>query len=124
MLTGCGIAGAIEPRQVLITGSTSVYAQIDGLWVDETSETKPDRETGRILLEAEGIALDAGGLVARLSGLYGPGRSVIMRKFLSGGRLSKEMVCAGSIKSTATMLPERVVHLVQARDTGNLQCLR
>jgi nucleoside-diphosphate-sugar epimerase len=74
----------IEPQQVLITGSTSVYAQVDGTWVDETSETKPDRETGQILLEAEGIALDSGGFVARLSGLYGPGRSVIMRKFLSG----------------------------------------
>jgi nucleoside-diphosphate-sugar epimerase len=75
---------AIEPRRVLITGSTSVYAQVDGTWVKETSETDPDRETGRILLEAEGIALASGGLVARLSGLYGPGRSVIMRKFLSG----------------------------------------
>jgi nucleoside-diphosphate-sugar epimerase len=74
----------IEPQRVLITGSTSVYAQTDGTWVDETSETIPDRETGRILLEAERIALASGGLVARLSGLYGPGRSVIMRKFLSG----------------------------------------
>lgn len=74
----------IKPRQLLITGSTSVYAQIDGSWVDETSEARPDRETGRILLEAEAIALRSGGFVARLSGLYGPGRSVLMRKFLSG----------------------------------------
>jgi nucleoside-diphosphate-sugar epimerase len=75
---------AFAPRQVLLTGSTSVYAQIDGSWVDETSETRPHRETGRILLEAEAIALKAGGLVTRLSGLYGPGRSVLMRKFLAG----------------------------------------
>ena len=75
---------AIEPREVLITGSTSVYAQVDGTWVDETSETKPDRETGQILLEAERIALASGGSVARLAGLYGPGRSVIMQKFLLG----------------------------------------
>jgi nucleoside-diphosphate-sugar epimerase len=75
---------AFAPRQVLFTGSTSVYAQIDGSWVDETSETRPNRETGRILLEAEAIALKAGGLVTRLSGLYGPGRSVLMRKFLAG----------------------------------------
>ena len=74
----------IKPRQMLITGSTSVYAQTDGSWVDETSEARPDRETGRILLEAEAIALRSGGFVARLSGLYGPGRSVLMRKFLSG----------------------------------------
>ena len=48
------------------------------------SETQPDRETSRILLEAEAIALKSGGFVARLSGLYGPGRSVLMRKFLAG----------------------------------------
>jgi nucleoside-diphosphate-sugar epimerase len=76
--------GAFAPRQVLFTGSTSVYAQVDGSWVDEESETRPDRETGRILLEAEAIALRAGGLVTRLSGLYGPSRSVLMRKFLAG----------------------------------------
>jgi nucleoside-diphosphate-sugar epimerase len=75
---------AVEPRRLLFVGSTSVYAQVDGRWVDETSETKPERETGRILLQAESIALTYGGFVARLSGLYGPGRSVIMRKFLSG----------------------------------------
>ena len=75
---------AFAPRQVLFTGSTSVYAQIDGSWVDETSETRPNRETGRILLEAEAIALNAGGLVTRLSGLYGPGRSVLIRKFIAG----------------------------------------
>jgi nucleoside-diphosphate-sugar epimerase len=75
---------SIEPRQVLITASTSVYAQTDGSWVNEASETSPSRETGRILLEAEAIALASGGIVARLSGLYGPGRSVLMRKFLSG----------------------------------------
>jgi nucleoside-diphosphate-sugar epimerase len=75
------------PRQFVITASTSVYAQTDGLWVDETSETKPNRETGRILLEAEAAALSSGGFVARLSGLYGPGRSVLLRKFLSGEAL-------------------------------------
>jgi nucleoside-diphosphate-sugar epimerase len=75
---------AIEPNNLLMVGSTSVYAQIDGEWVDETSATTPTRETGQILLEAERIALEYGGFVARLSGLYGPGRSVIMRRFLSG----------------------------------------
>ncbi|HRJ71995.1 MAG TPA: NAD-dependent epimerase/dehydratase family protein [Terrimicrobiaceae bacterium] len=75
---------AIQPRRTLFTGSTSVYAQADGSVVDESSETKPDRETGRILLDAEGVALASGGYVARLSGLYGPGRSVLLRKFLAG----------------------------------------
>jgi nucleoside-diphosphate-sugar epimerase len=75
---------AYEPRRVLFAGSTSVYAQADAGWVDETSPAEPDRETGRILREAEGVALAAGGYVVRLSGLYGPGRSVLLRKYQVG----------------------------------------
>ncbi len=72
------------PARVIFTGSTSVYAQSDGSLVTEESPAEPGRETGRILLEAEAIALRAGGTVARLSGIYGPGRSVLLRKFLDG----------------------------------------
>lgn len=73
---------AFPAPRVIFTGSTSVYGQTDGGWVTEESETSPPRETGAILLEAERLALDAGGSVARLSGIYGPGRSVLLRKFL------------------------------------------
>ena len=82
-----GLANLLEffaPRRVIFTGSTSVYAQEDGEWVDENSPAEPPRETGRILLEAEALALAAGGVVARLAGIYGPGRSVYLRKFLEG----------------------------------------
>jgi nucleoside-diphosphate-sugar epimerase len=70
--------------QMLFTGSTSVYAQCDGSWVTEESETKPAREEGRILLETEELVLGDGGIVARLGGIYGPGRSALLTKFLSG----------------------------------------
>ena len=70
--------------QMLFTGSTSVYAQSDGSWVTEESETKPAREEGRILLETEDLVLGEGGIVARLGGIYGPGRSALLTKFLSG----------------------------------------
>lgn len=79
-----------NPGRVIFVGSTSVYGQTDGSWVTEKSPALPDRETGRILLEAEQIALDSGGSVARLSGIYGPGRSVLLRKFLSGEALLEE----------------------------------
>ena len=78
---------AFSPRRLIFTGSTSVYSQVDGGWVTEDSPAEPDRETGRILLEAEKIALDAGGVVARLAGIYGPGRSVLLKKFLDGSAL-------------------------------------
>ncbi len=82
-----GLARLLErlrPGRMIFTGSSSVYAQTDGAWVDEESPATPDRETGQVLLEAERLALDAGGVVARLSGIYGPGRSVLLRKFLDG----------------------------------------
>jgi nucleoside-diphosphate-sugar epimerase len=70
--------------KVLFTSSTSVYAQRDGSWVTEESETRPSRETGRVLLETEKMVLDYGGTVARLAGIYGPGRSALLSRFLAG----------------------------------------
>src|SRR5437016_4195448 len=70
--------------KLLFTSSTSVYAQRDGSWVTEESETKPMRETSRILLEAERAVLTRGGIVARLAGIYGPGRSALVSKFMAG----------------------------------------
>jgi nucleoside-diphosphate-sugar epimerase len=75
---------AFSPGRLIFTGSTSVYSQVDGGWVTEDSPAEPDRETGRVLLEAEKVALEAGGVVARLAGIYGPGRSVLLKKFLEG----------------------------------------
>jgi nucleoside-diphosphate-sugar epimerase len=70
--------------KLLFTSSTSVYAQSDGSWVTQESETKPVRETSRILLETEKLVLDQRGIVARLAGIYGPGRSALLSKFLAG----------------------------------------
>jgi nucleoside-diphosphate-sugar epimerase len=71
-------------EKMLFTSSTSVYAQRGGSWVTEESETRPVRETGRILLETEKVVLAQGGMVARLAGIYGPGRSALLSKFLAG----------------------------------------
>ena len=70
--------------KLLFTSSTSVYAQRDGSWVTEESETKPMRETSRILLETERMVLASGGIIARLAGIFGPGRSALLNKFLNG----------------------------------------
>src|SRR5206468_629288 len=70
--------------KLLFTSSTSVYAQCDGSCVTEESETAPVRETSRILLETESVVLGSGGIVARLAGIYGPGRSALLNKFLAG----------------------------------------
>src|SRR5205809_5898225 len=70
--------------KILFTSSTSVYAQRDGSWVTEESETKPLRETSRILLEVENLILEKCGIVVRLAGIYGPQRSSLLSKFLNG----------------------------------------
>jgi nucleoside-diphosphate-sugar epimerase len=70
--------------RILFTSSTSVYAQRDGSWVTEESETKPVRETSRVLLETENAILAGGGIVTRLAGIYGPGRSALLSKVLNG----------------------------------------
>ena len=75
---------AFSKEKILFTSSTSVYAQRDGSWVTEESETKPLRETSRILLEVEKLILEKGGTVARLAGIYGPQRSALLSKFLNG----------------------------------------
>jgi nucleoside-diphosphate-sugar epimerase len=69
---------------ILFTSSTSVYAQRDGSWVTEESETEPLRQTSRILLEVEKLVLDNGGTVVRLAGIYGPGRAALLTGFLNG----------------------------------------
>ena len=69
---------------LLFTSSTSVYAQHEGEWVNEQSPAEPAHDTGRILKETEALVLAQGGIVARLAGIHGPGRSAILSRFLRG----------------------------------------
>jgi nucleoside-diphosphate-sugar epimerase len=90
-VNGCSNLTQQFPHTPLIfTSSTSVYAQTDGSVVDESSATLPDRETGHLLLQAESITQTAGGIIARLSGIYGPNRSIILKKFLLGEAIIEE----------------------------------
>jgi nucleoside-diphosphate-sugar epimerase len=60
--------------------STGVYGQADGEWVDEESPTFPAHESGRVVLDAEGVLRDVAAsqglpvVILRFAGLYGPGR--------------------------------------------------
>jgi nucleoside-diphosphate-sugar epimerase len=68
---------------LVFTSSTSVYAQRDGEWVTEDSAAKPCHERGRVLRETEDVVIEHSGIVARLSGLYGPNRSALLAKVLA-----------------------------------------
>ena len=62
-------------KRLIFISSTAVYHQNDGSQVDELSPTAPQRFNGKVMLEAEKLALATGvGTALRLSGIYGPGR--------------------------------------------------
>ena len=90
-LEGCrNLVRRFPEAKLVFTSSSSVYAHHEGELVTEEADTIPDRATGEILLESERVVLDAGGVVARLAGIYGPGRSVLLRKFLDGEAVIEE----------------------------------
>ncbi len=74
----------LPSSQLLFISSTSVYGQDDGSLVDEQSPAEPTSQTSRILREAEEIGFRAGAIILRVAGIYGPGRGVLVRKFLDG----------------------------------------
>lgn len=76
-----------RPARVVLVSSTGVYGQEDGRWVDEDTAPEPGDVTGRILLEGERLIEDlpGAGTVLRLGGIYGPGRTRLVRKVLDGG---------------------------------------
>jgi len=82
---GCrNLAAAFPDARLVFCSSTSVYPQSDGSWVTEEDDATPERETSRILRESEDFVLGRNGCVARLAGIYGPGRSFVLKSFLEG----------------------------------------
>ena len=71
--------------------STSVYPQEKGEEVTEESPVLARTERTKVLLESEARVLASGGIVARLSNLYGPGRSVLLERLRAGkGSMEEE----------------------------------
>lgn len=70
------------PRIIVYTGSTTVYSQTDGEWVDESSPAEPPHASGQILLESEKLYLGSGlpVTVLRLAGIHGPDRHAMLDK--------------------------------------------
>jgi nucleoside-diphosphate-sugar epimerase len=74
-----------SPR-FLYVSSTSVYGQTDGSVVTESSPTDPVEESGRVVLEAEGVLRAAvpDAIVLRFAGIYGPDRVLRRQALLAG----------------------------------------
>lgn len=79
------------PERLLFVSSSSVYEQQDGGWVDETSAAKASAYSGRVMLEAEQVALGSGipASVVRLTEpIYGPGREWLLTQVRRGYRVA------------------------------------
>ena len=68
-------------RQVLYTGSTSVYGDHFGAWVDENAKLLNSHENAKTLYETEKTLLGSGAekpqvCILRLGEIYGPGREI------------------------------------------------
>jgi nucleoside-diphosphate-sugar epimerase len=77
------------PDRLVYTGSTGIYGDHGGDWVDEETSLELETEKAEVLAEAERITLEEAhdhgidGTVARFGGLYGPGRTRLDR-YLDG----------------------------------------
>ena len=80
------------PRRLLFVSSSSVYAQQAGEWIDERSPAEATGFSGRIMREAEQLALHSGiaASVVRLTGIYGPGRQWLLNQVRQGYRVASE----------------------------------
>ncbi len=90
------VLAALPPStRFIYISSTSVYGQMNGEEVDETSSTEPREENGQVVLEAERLvrALMPDAIVLRFAGIYGPDR-VIRRAAVEKG----EPLTAGADK--------------------------
>lgn len=78
--------------RVFFTSSTSVFGQTCGEPVSEESVTEPLGFSGAIMLEAEQVLLDEAlsGTSVRFGGIYGPGRTYLIRTILDGTARLKE----------------------------------
>ncbi len=85
---------ASPPRRFVYASSTSVHGMADGPRIDEHSSCTPDRENGRICLEAENLlqasSLGDRAIILRLAGIYGPGRLPNIAKLAGGEALATE----------------------------------
>jgi nucleoside-diphosphate-sugar epimerase len=76
------------PKKFIYTSSTSVYGQLDGSQVKESSPAEPSSETSRVLLATEKLLLDAArdkkfpAVILRVAGIYGPDRGHLFVQYL------------------------------------------
>jgi nucleoside-diphosphate-sugar epimerase len=113
-----------EPGRILFTSSTSVYGQMRGEWVDETSPTHPRGFAGEIMLSAERLlrASRFPSTVLRLGGIYGPGRTRLIDRVRAGEPVAIAQGPAYTNRIHRDDAAAAIAHLLSAPDPGDI-CL-
>lgn len=111
-------------RRLVFVSSTAVYGQDAGEWVDETSETRPKRFNGRVLLEAEALAARAApqSIAVRFAGIYGPGRDFLVRKVAAGAASCRERPPQWTNRIHADDCAGTLAHLLALDEPAPLYC--
>ncbi|MCO5072346.1 MAG: SDR family oxidoreductase [Rhizobiaceae bacterium] len=87
-------------RWIGYLSTVGVYGDHGGAWIDETAECRPNSRRSRARIDAEKawtVAADAAGVpvaLARLSGIYGPGRNAFVN--LAAGT-AKRLIKPGQV---------------------------
>ncbi|WP_346841442.1 NAD-dependent epimerase/dehydratase family protein [Metapseudomonas otitidis] len=108
-----------QPRRLLFVSSSGVYGQRDGEWIDEDAPAEADGYSGRVMREAEQLALGSGlpATLVRLTGLYGPGREWLLNQVRMGYRVASEPPLYGNrihVDDAAGLL----AHLLRVEQAG------
>lgn len=83
-------AAGVEVNRLIYSSATSVYPQSNGEWVGEEDVPAIEQlsSSGQVLYEAEQLVLGASEfrsrVVARLAGIYGPGRHLYLNRMCEG----------------------------------------
>ena len=123
--------------RVIFVSSTSVYAQDDGGWVTEQSPTQPSGFSGQRLLQAEALvnARECETSIVRFGGIYGAGRTRLLKQVRAGARCRDEPVqwtnrihrddCAGVMRHLVGLdAPEKLYLGVDCEPAGQCTVLR
>jgi nucleoside-diphosphate-sugar epimerase len=113
------IARLDVPVPICFVSSTAVYGDADGGWLDETAAPAPAAFNGRVLLDAEAIALAAhpSSKVLRLGGIYGPGRDSLLRQARAGTPPSMQSLQWGN-RIHVDDAAAAACHLIESGATG------
>ena len=111
---------ALDKQRWLFVSSTAVYGDADGAELDETADSAPAGFNGQILLQAEDCLRQAraNAVCLRLGGIYGPGRTQLLRGLLAGTARVQRAPPHWTNRVHAEDAARMLAWLVERPDTG------